>query len=410
MVGPQFVAGATPQMPFPHASEALSRFTVLDLTRVRSGPTCVRQLADWGATVIKIDALTEDSGGEQPGGPRRGSDFQNLHRNKRAMTLNLKDERGLAVFKRLAAKADVVVENFRPDVKKKLGIDYESLAAINPRIVYGSISGFGQDGPYHKRPGFDQIAQGMGGLMSITGAPGEGPMRVGIPVADLTAGLFCAMGILTALLEREVSGKGQWVQTSLLQAQIFMLDFQAARWLMEKEVAKQAGNNHPTSIPTGVFKTSDGYLNIATTGGRIWERCAQAIGAPELYSHPDYATAPLRSKNRNALNAEIEKRTVTKSTETWVREFNEAGVPCGPIYAIDQMFEDAQVKHLGIAQDVPNDEGRPIRLVGQPVTLSRTPSKMVARPPEFGEQTDEVLKEFGFAADEIAQLRSAKVV
>ncbi|MGY3234767.1 MULTISPECIES: CaiB/BaiF CoA transferase family protein [unclassified Bradyrhizobium] len=397
-------------MPFPHASEALSRFTVLDLTRVRSGPTCVRQLADWGATVIKIDALTEDSAGEQPGGPRRGADFQNLHRNKRAMTLNLKDERGLAVFKRLAAKADVVVENFRPDVKKKLGIDYESVAAINPRIVYGSISGFGQDGPYHKRPGFDQIAQGMGGLMSITGAPGQGPMRVGIPVADLTAGLFCAIGILTALLEREVSGKGQWVQTSLLQAQIFMLDFQAARWLMDKEVAKQAGNNHPTSIPTGVFKTSDGYINIATTGGRIWERCAQAIGAPELYDHPDYATAPARSKNRDALNAEIEKRTVTKPTETWVRELNEAGVPCGPIYAIDQMFDDAQVKHLGIAQDVPNDEDRHIRLVGQPVTLSRTPSRMVARPPEFGEQTDEVLKEFGFGGDEIAQLRAAKVV
>ncbi|MET4089339.1 CoA transferase [Bradyrhizobium sp. S3.5.5] len=397
-------------MPFPHASEALSRFTVLDLTRVRSGPTCVRQLADWGANVVKIDALTEDTGGEQPGGPRRGSDFQNLHRNKRAMTLNLKDERGLAVFKRLAAKADVVVENFRPDVKKKLGIDYESLREINPRIVYGSISGFGQDGPYHKRPGFDQIAQGMGGLMSITGAPGEGPMRVGIPVADLTAGLFCAMGILTALLEREVSGKGQWVQTSLLQAQIFMLDFQAARWLMEKEVAKQAGNNHPTSIPTGVFKTSDGYINIATTGGRIWERCAQAIGAPELFSHPDYATAPSRSKNRNALNAELEKRTVTKSTETWVRELNDAGVPCGPIYAIDQMFEDAQVKHLGIAQDVPNDENRAIRLVGQPVTLSRTPSKMVARPPEFGEQTDEVLREFGFDQEEIAGLKAAKVV
>jgi len=397
-------------MPIPHASEALSRFTVLDLTRVRSGPTCVRQLADWGANVVKIDALLEDAGGEQPGGPRRGSDFQNLHRNKRAMTLNLKDERGLAVFKRLAAKADVVVENFRPDVKKKLGIDYESLAAINPGIVYGSISGFGQDGPYHKRPGFDQIAQGMGGLMSITGAPGEGPMRVGIPVADLTAGLFCAMGILTALLEREVSGKGQWVQTSLLQAQIFMLDFQAARWLMEKEVAKQAGNNHPTSIPTGVFKTSDGYINIATTGGRIWERCAQAIGAPELFGHPDYATAPARSKNRDALNAEIEKRTVTKSTETWVREFNEAGVPCGPIYAIDQMFEDAQVRHLGIAQDVPTDDDRHIRLVGQPVTLSRTPSRMVARPPEFGEQTDEVLKEFGLSADEIAKLRDAKVV
>jgi crotonobetainyl-CoA:carnitine CoA-transferase CaiB-like acyl-CoA transferase len=178
---------------------------VLDLTRVRSGPTCVRQLADWGANVIKIDALMEDAAGEQPGGPRHGSDFQNLHRNKRAMTLNLKDTKGLEVFRRLAEKADVVVENFRPDVKARLGIDYESLRKINPRIVYGSISGFGQDGPYHKRPGFDQIAQGMGGLMSITGAPGQGPMRVGIPVADLTAGLFCAMGILTVLLEREVS-------------------------------------------------------------------------------------------------------------------------------------------------------------------------------------------------------------
>ncbi len=312
-------------MPFPRASQALSRFTVLDLTRVRAGPTCARQLADWGANVVKIDALMEDAGGEQPGGPRRGSDFQNLHRNKRAMTLNLKTPKGLEVFRRLAEKADVVVENFRPDVKAKLGIDYESVRQINPRIVYGSISGFGQDGPYHKRPGFDQIAQGMGGLMSITG--------------DLTAGLFCAMGILTALLEREVSGEGQWVQTSLLQAQIFMLDFQAARWLMEKEVAQQAGNNHPTSIPTGVFKTSDGYINIATTGGRIWERFAQAIGAPELVTHPDYATASARSKNRDAINAEIGKFTEKKSTDTWVKERrrrNSANRPrkCSPSSAL----------------------------------------------------------------------------
>ena len=396
-------------MPSPHASQALSRFTVLDLTRVRSGPTCVRQLADWGANVIKIDALT-DADGEQPGGPRHGSDFQNLHRNKRAMTLNLKDPKGLAVFLRLAAKADVVVENFRPDVKARLGIDYASLRKINPRIVYGSISGFGQDGPYHKRPGFDQIAQGMGGLMSITGAPGAGPMRVGIPVADLTAGLFCAMGILTALLERDVSGEGQWVQTSLLQAQIFMLDFQAARWLLEQDVAGQAGNNHPTSIPTGVFRTSDGFINIATTGGKIWERCAQTIGAPELVTDPDYATAPARSKNRDALNAAIGARTEQRSTAEWVEAFNDAGVPCGPIYAIDQMFDDAQVKHLGIAQDVPTEDDRQIKLVGQPFTLSRTPSKMAARPPEFGEQTDEVLGEFGFSADEITDLRRHKVV
>src|SRR5260221_224909 len=326
------------------------------------------------------------------------------------MTLNLKDTKGLAVFRRLAEKADVIVENFRPDVKNKLGIDYESLRKVNPRIVYGSISGFGQDGPYHKRPGFDQIAQGMGGLMSVTGAPGEGPMRVGIPVADLTAGLFCATGILTALLEREVSGEGQWVQTSLLQAQIFMLDFQAARWLMEKDVAKQAGNNHPTSIPTGVFKTSDGYINIATTGGRIWERCTQAIGAPELVADPDYATAPAPSKNRSALNAEIGKPTEKKSTDSWVRELNPAGVPCGPIYSIDQMFEDAQVRHLGIAQHVTNDEDRHIRLVGQPVTLSRTPSRMAVQPPEVGEQTEEALAELRFTADEIGALRQGKVV
>ena len=396
-------------MPISRASQALARFTVLDLTRVRAGPTCVRQLADWGANVVKIDAILED-GGEQLGGPRHGSDFQNLHRNKRAMALNLKKPEGLEVFKRLVEKADVVVENFRPDVKAKLGIDYESVRKINPRIVYGSISGFGQDGPYHKRPGFDQIAQGMGGLMSITGAPGEGPMRVGIPVADLTAGLFCAMGILTALLERDVSGEGQWVKSSLLQAQIFMLDFQAARWLMDKDVAKQAGNDHPTSIPTGVFKTSDGYINIATTGGRIWHRFAEAVGAPDLPNRPEYATGPDRSKNRKALNAEINKLTEKKSSETWVTEFNAAGVPCGPIYSIDQMFADAQVEHLGIAQDVPNAEGRHIRLVGQPFTLSRTPSKMAARPPEFGEQTDEILTEFEFTKDEIEQLRKNNVV
>ncbi len=396
-------------MPAPYASQALSRFTVLDLTRVRSGPTAVRQLADWGANVIKIDALT-DADGEQPGGPRHGSDFQNLHRNKRAISLNLKDREGLAVFMRLAAKADVVVENFRPDVKARLGIDYERLRQINPGIVYGSISGFGQDGPYHTRPGFDQIAQGMGGLMSITGAPGGGPMRVGIPVADLTAGLFCAMGILTALLERDVSGEGQWVQTSLLQAQIFMLDFQAARWLMEQDVAGQAGNNHPTSIPTGVFKTSDGFVNIATTGGKIWERCAQTIGAPELIADPDYATGPARLKNRDALNAAISERTARRGTAHWVKAFNDAGVPCGPIYTIDQVFDDAQVKHLGIAQNVPADDGRRIKLVGQPFSLSRTPSRMAARPPEFGEQTDEVLAEFGFSASEIAKLKQGGVV
>jgi formyl-CoA transferase len=394
-------------MPIPRASKALTRFTVLDLTRVRSGPTCVRQLADWGANVIKIEMPPQIESGEGPGGPRDGSDFQNLHRNKRSMTLNLKSPDGVAVLKRLVKKADVVVENFRPDVKKRLGIDYKDLRKVNPRIVYGSISGFGQDGPYAKRPGFDQIAQGMGGLMSITGLPGQGPVRVGIPVADLTAGLLCATGIMVALLEREKSGKGQYVETSLLQAQIFMLDFQASRYLVKGEVAKQAGNNHPTSIPTGVFKTTDGHINIAAAGQKIWERTCQALGASELAKRPEYATGAIRLKNRDALNAEIEALTVKRSSAEWVDGFNKIGVPCGPIYSIDQVFADPQVKHLKIAQPV---KGSKLTLVGQGMTLSRTPSKLVAPPPALGQHTDAVLKEFGYSAKQIAALRKANAI
>jgi crotonobetainyl-CoA:carnitine CoA-transferase CaiB-like acyl-CoA transferase len=396
-------------MPFPRGSKALSRFTVLDLTRVRAGPTCVRQLADWGANVIKIESPPQLETGEPLGGPREGSDFQNLHRNKRSMTLNLKAPEGRAAFLRMVKKADVVVENFRPDVKRRLKIDYKDLRKINPKLVYASISGFGQSGPYADRPGFDQIAQGMGGLMSITGLPGQGPVRVGVPIADLSAGLFCALGILVALLERDESGKGQHVETSLLQAQIFMLDFQAARWLMKGEVAKQAGNNHPTSIPTGVFKTADGYINIATTGQKIWDRFCEAMDAKELAQRPEYASGALRSKNRDALNAEIDQYTVKRSSADWVERFNEAGVPCGPIYSIDQMFADPQVKHVGIAQTIKTKD-KSLTMVGQPVSLSRTPSRLVVSPPAIGQHTNAVLKEFGFSAKQIDALRKAQAI
>jgi formyl-CoA transferase len=397
-------------MPFTRASEALSHITVLDLTRVRSGPTCVRQLADWGANVIKIETPPHLESGEGMGGARHGPDFQNLHRNKRSITLNLKDKAGVDLLKRMVEKADVVVENFRPDVKTRLGIDYESLRRINRRIVYASISGFGQDGPYRDRPGFDQIAQGMGGLMSITGLPGHGPVRVGIPIADLTAGLFCALGIMVALLEREKSGEGQWVQTSLLQAQIFMLDFQAARWLVSREVPKQAGNNHPTSIPTGVFKTADGHINIATTGQQIWERMCRAIGGEALLEREEYKTGPLRSKNRDALNAEIDKLLVSRSSAEWVDQLNKAGVPCGPIYSIDQVFADEQVQHLGMSQAVTRPDGSPMNLVSQPMALSRTPSRLAVRPPEAGEHTEEVLQEFGLTTQDVAALRQAGTI
>ena len=394
----------------PQSSKALARITVLDLTQVRSGPTAVRQLADWGANVIKIEPPAHLTSGEGPGGPREGPDFQNLHRNKRSITLNLKEPEGIEAFRRLVQKADVIVENFRPDVKTRLKIDYETLKEINPRLIYASISGFGQTGPYRERPGFDQIAQGMGGLMSITGKPGEGPMRVGIPVADLTAGLFCAFGILIALFEREQSGEGQRVETSLLQAQIFMLDFQAARWLMKREVPGQAGNNHPTSIPTGVFKTADGHINIATTGQKMWTRLCDAISAKTLLQEVDYETSAGRSKHRDRLNAEIDGFLANKTSADWIVILNKAGVPCGPIYSIDAMFADPQVEHLGIAADVKKETGKTFQVVGQPVSLSRTPSKIAAPPPELGQHTEEVLQEFGFSAQEIAALRRSKVI
>jgi formyl-CoA transferase len=310
----------------------------------------------------------------------------------------------------MVKKADVLVENFRPDVKARLGIDYKTLNRINPRLIYASISGFGQSGPYAARPGFDQIAQGMGGLMSITGLPGQGPVRVGIPIADLTAGLMCSMGILVALLEREKSNKGQAIETSLLQAQIFMLDFQAARWLVKGEVAKQAGNNHPTSIPTGVFTTADGHINVACAGQKIWERFCHAAGAPELIEHPDYKSAALRSKNRDALNAEIDRLLARRKSADWVERMNTAGVPCGPIYSIDEVFADPQVAHLGIAQAVKMQDKSEIKLVGQPMTLSRTPSRLVAPPPGQGEHTAAILKEFGYSAKEIAALRKASAI
>lgn len=392
------------------ASTALTRFRVLDLTRVRAGPTCVRQLADWGADVIKIELPEALEVGEGMGGPRHGPDFQNLHRNKRAMSLNLKDPEGIAILHKLVEGADVIVENYRPDVKHRLGIDYESLKKINPRLVYGSISGFGQDGPYATRPGFDQIAQGMGGLMSITGLPGQGPVRAGIPIADLTGGLFCALGILVALLEREQSGEGQWVQSSLLQAQIMMLDFQAARWLVDQHVPQQAGNDHPTSIPTGVFPTSDGHINIAAAGDAIWRRFCTAMNHEEWLQNPDYETGAARSKNRAALNAEIAAVTETKTSAEWIDIMNEAGVPTGPIYSIDQVFADPQVKHLEAALPVQHPARGEIELVAQPVKLSRTPSTLVTAGPDRGEQTDEILGELGFDGDAIADLRNRNII
>ena len=389
----------------------LEGIRALDLTRARAGPTCARQLADWGADVIKIELPPEPGGSDGITGDRHDFDFQNLHRNKRSLTLNLKAEAGRDIFLRLAKDADVIVENYRPGVKHRLGIDYDVVREVNPRIVYGSISGFGQAGPYRDRPGVDQIAQGLGGLMSITGLPGQGPVRVGIPIADLTAGMLLAQGILLALFERERSGEGQWVHTSLLEAQIQMLDFQAARWLIAEEVAPQAGNDHPTSIPTGVFPTADGHINIAASGGVLWQRLCHTLGLEELLDDPDYANNTLRSKNRAALNARIAEVTPSRTSAEWIAVLNEAGVPCGPINTIDATFADPQVEALGIARPLTHPLLGDIHVVGQAINLARTPQPPGHRPtPELGEHTDEILRGLGMDGDAIRELRDNGVV
>ncbi len=389
----------------------LARFRVLDLTRLRSGPTAVRQLGDWGAEIIKIETPEGLGVSDGWGDSRLGPDFQNLHRNKRSLTLNLKDPEGLAIFKKMADKADVIIENFRPDVKFRLGIDYESLRQTNPRLVYASVSGFGQDGPYAKRPGYDQIVQGMGGLMAVTGLPGQGPVRAGIAVADSATGLYCALGILTALLEREESGQGQWVQTSLLESMIGMLDFQAARWLIAKEIPEQAGNDHPTSIPTGVFQTSDGYINIAGAGAQqMWERLCKAMHAEHLLERPEYKTGKLRSANRVALNAELSEMTRLHSTQDWIRRFEAASVASGPIYRMDEVFDDPQTQHLGIAVPVHHPDLGDIKVVGQPVGLSRTPSEIRSATPARGADTEALMREFGYSAEQISDLQNRLVI
>jgi formyl-CoA transferase len=387
----------------------LNGYTVLDLTAHRAGPTAVRQLADWGANVIKIEA--PGAGMDATGSRRDGPDFQNLHRNKRSLTLNLKTPEGLKIFFELAAKADVVVENYKSTVKHKLGVDYEAVKKVNPRIVYGSISGFGQDGPYAGRAGVDQIAQGMGGLMSITGHPGGGPIRVGIAINDTSAGILLANGLVLALLDRERTGEGQWVSTSLIEAQIFMLDFQAARYLIRGEVAGQEGNNHPTGAGTGMFKTIDGYINIAASGDSLWEHFCKATGAADLLSRPDFANAALRTKNRTALNARLAEIMLTKTNDQWVALMDKAGVPCGPINTIDKVFADPQVQHLGIAKPVNHPKYGAQKVVGQPIHMSSYPQPdALQHTPEAGEHTDEVLKGLGYDQAAITTLREKGAV
>ena len=391
------VASQSPAPPLAHVR-------VLDLTRVRAGPHAVRQLSDWGARVIKVEGPRDDD----MTGARDGSDFQNLHRNKRSIVLDLKLPAGVDALRRLAVGADVLVENFRPDVKHRLGIDYEAMRAVNPRLVYASISGFGQDGPYRARPGFDQVAQAMGGLMSITGEPGQVPQRAGIPVADLCAGLYCALGVLIALVERSVTGNGRWVQTSLLQAQVAMLDFQATTWLVDGKVPGQIGNRHPYSTPMGVFPAADGQVVIGASGQEQYKKFCAVLDAGHLLADARFATADARSRNIEAFTEAVSAETRKHAISDLVDRFNAAGVACGPINAIDQVFADAQIQESGIVRSLQHPRLGLLNLLSSPIVMSGVSPVMERPAPEKGGGTDEILREAGFSEDEIRQLRTAR--
>jgi formyl-CoA transferase len=382
----------------------LSGLRVLDLTLARAGPTCVRHLADWGAEVIRVEPPGNNDGF---GGARDGFDSVNLHRNKRGIALDLKNPQGHAAFLRLARTADIVVENMRVAVKRRLGIAHEDLAAINPRLIYASISGFGQTGPYAGRGGVDQIAQGMGGLMSITGEKGRGPMRVGIPINDLTAGNLLALGVTMALYERERTGKGRWVHTSLLEAQVFMLDFQATRFLQDGEVAGQAGNDHPVNTPMGVFASADKPINIAASSPKLWEVFCRVAGREDWLGRPEWQTAKGRTADRAALNAAIGEETRKRPSAWWIAKLEEAGIPCGPINDIREVFEDEQVRHLGMVWKVPHARLGEAGVVRTPLNLQGLAPGVRRGVPGLGEHGEEILRDVGMTDDEIARLRQS---
>ena len=393
----------TPRLP-------LSRFKVIDLTLARAGPSCVRTLADWGADVIRIEPPPSDADASELVGRRDGSDFQNLHRNKRAITLNLKSDAGREVFMRLAEQADVIIENMRPGVTKRLGVDFASVKQRNPRIVYGSISGFGQYGPYTSRPSIDQIAQGMSGIMSVTGLPGQGPVRVGVAVTDIMAGAFLAQGVLIALLDREVSGEGRWVQTSLIEAGLNLLDFQATRWTMDKKVPPQEGNFHPTNTPMGLYPTADGFLNLSATGNKNFSTFCRLIGREKMASDPRFASSALRARNKEALNELIASALRARTSREWFEMMVEAGLPCGPVYNIKDAFADPQVEALRIRRTVTHPRLGDVDLIAQPCEMTGFDRSIRTATPDLGEHNDEILRSLGYDTEAIERLKAERVI
>jgi crotonobetainyl-CoA:carnitine CoA-transferase CaiB-like acyl-CoA transferase len=391
----------------------LAGVRVLDLGRHLAGPTCAMLLGDLGADVIKIEKPEVGEDGRSAGPPffeGISAFFLSANRNKRSLTLDIKRPEGQETFRRLADSADVAIENFRPGVMDALGIGYGTMSERNPRIIYCSISGFGADGPFADRPGLDQIIQGFSGLMSVTGFEGGEPVRVGIPIADLLTGLYGAYGVLAALQARERTGCGQVVNTSLLEAMVGTMGFQAVRYLNGGGVPPPAGNHHPINAPYGVFRAKDGYLTLGATGDKRWAQFCQLLDSEEWLDDPRFKTNGDRYANRLVLQEQINEKLQERTVDEWERFFNEAGIPAGPVYAMDGAMDHPQSRHREMVVERPHPVLGTVSLLGLPVKFSETPGDVHRIPPDLGEHTDEILREIGLDEEGLRRLREQKIV
>ena len=384
----------------------LAHIKILDLTRFVAGPFCTQLLGDMGAEVIKIESPDRGDETRYQAAVVNGESwyFAGLNRNKKSLTLDLKSKEGKEIFRRLAREVDVVVENFRPGVMRNFGFDYENLSKINPRLIYCGISGFGKDGPYALRPAFDFIAQGLSGFMSITGFPDREPVRTGIPISDSVAGIYAAFGILAAVVAREKTGRGQEVQTSLVDAMVSIMSYLSAEYFSSGKIPQRFGNDHPVLCPYGTFPAADGYINVAPSGEHMWERLAQALGLTDLARDPRFQSNALRRQNREELNRRVSEVTSRKPMAEWIEFLNKEGVPCGPIHNLGQALEDPQIQHQKMVLTVEQPTGK-MRILGFPVKLSETPAELRRPAPKFGEHTGEILAGIGFSENQVQEFK-----
>ncbi|MDQ7840318.1 MAG: CoA transferase [bacterium] len=391
----------------------LEGLLVVDLTRALAGPYCTLMLGDFGARVIKIEVPTggdDTRGWGPPFIAGESAYFLGINRNKESLTLDLKTPEGQQVLGRLIARADVLVENFRPGIMERLGFAYPAVRTLNPGLVYCSISGFGQDGPYRERTAYDLILQGMGGLMGITGEEGGPPVKVGVAVTDIAAGMFAAYGILAALRVRDRTGRGQLVDVSMLDGQVAWMTYQAGHYFATGENPKRLGSAHPSIVPYQAFRTRDGYVNVAVGSEAIWGRFVVAVGAPEMADDPRFRANPDRVAHRDVLIARLEELFAARATADWVAMLEEAGVPCGPIYLLSDLFSDPQVQHRAMVVEMDHPRAGRIRQTGVPVKLSATPGRIVSPPPVLGEHTAAILAELGYDAEAVEGMRRAGAI